>query len=58
MTAADTTCLNCGRLTPCGCAEPMPAAEAYAQRRAEAAAEPAPADVPWQWWAGRNNEFF
>ena len=58
MSAAHIKCLNCGRMSPCGCTEPMPAADACVQRRAEAGAGPVPADVPWQWWAGRDDEFF
>ena len=46
ITPADTTCLNCGRLVPCGCTEPMPAADAYAQRRA--VADDAPSSIVQQ----------
>jgi len=28
--APETRCLNCGNDSPCGCSEPMPAADAYA----------------------------
>ncbi|ATQ56172.1 hypothetical protein [Paracoccus yeei] len=58
MSAAHIKCLNCGGMSPCGCTEPMPAAEVYAQRRAEATGADAQANVPWQWWAGPDDEYF